>query len=366
MLIGGAAAGGGDCPYTIPRQLALLRGHRKAATCIDVSPANDVATGSEDCTVRLWDTRAGRSSRSILGCFDECIDSVKYNKTSAHVLYVTCGHTLLTFDMRMEREETVLIKSPSARNGDITSLDDINCLAASTDGQRLAIGSDGGDIFVLDCNTKSRYHLKKRLARGHTSLVTSVAFHPNDKSKEVVSGGLDCTVCCWNYSTGRLLYSVNMASYALSRVNEGGGEGGLGQLVNPPLVHGLEYLPGGEALVAALGDGSVRLVGRRGTGADVLASSDELNGHCGTATCLHCPFASSAGAAVEVFTGGVDKTVKAWRASHVAGSASLSSSWTLLHSEKVNALGALGAQGAGGSPLLVADVTPVLTLYTVL
>ena len=361
---------GCSSPYVIPRQLTLLKGHRKAITCIDTtaSSGTEVATGAEDLTVRLWDMRTGRTSRSILGCFDDSIDSVKYNKTTANVLYVTCGNSLYTFDLRMEKKETVLIKSPSIHNSDITSFDDINCLATTTNGQQLAIGSDGGDVYVVDCNTKRRYNVKRKLSRGHSSLVASVSFHPDDRSKEIVSGGLDCMLCCWNYSTGRLVYSINMASYALSQVNEGG----LGQLVNPPFVHSLSYLPGGGAVVAALGDGSVRLVGRRGGTGAVLAASDELSGHSGTATCLHCPSSGDrtcdgVAPASMCYTGGVDKTVKAWRVQEVGGQGALSHSWTLLHSEKVNALGSLCERGGGcAAPLLVADVTPALTLYTVL
>ena len=126
--------------------LNILTGHTHEIYSIDIaSDSRTLATGSADCTVRLWDIEAG----------------------SQMMCLTTDGSTIAS-------------------------------VAISPDAKHVAAGSYDNSVRVWDIVTG---HLVAHLQGpdGHTAPVNAVAFSPNGKG--IVSGSLDKTVKMWEFDT---------------------------------------------------------------------------------------------------------------------------------------------------------------------
>jgi serine/threonine protein kinase len=79
---------------------------------------------------------------------------------------------------------------------------EVNSVAISPDGQKIASGSDDRTIKIWSLNRRKQL----RTLKGHTSWVYSVAFSPD--SQTLISGSKDKTVKIWNLKTGQELRSL--------------------------------------------------------------------------------------------------------------------------------------------------------------
>jgi WD40 repeat protein len=131
-----------DPDATKPR--LTLTGHNGAIEGVVVSnDGQTIFTGSQDKTIRGWNSRTGEVARVI----------------EAHTTYV-------------------------------------QCLALSSDGRQLASGSQSGEIRLWNA-TNGRL---LRSLTGHTNTVYSLAFSPD--GKQLVSGSFDRSVKVWMTATG--------------------------------------------------------------------------------------------------------------------------------------------------------------------
>jgi WD40 repeat protein len=88
-------------------------------------------------------------------------------------------------------------------------------VAVSAKGDVLAAASDSGDIAVIDLASGG---LSRTLRRGHSNIVSGLAFRPSRPS-ELVSVGLDTRCVCWELGNGGRLRRVP-APAALRCVSE--------------------------------------------------------------------------------------------------------------------------------------------------
>ena len=228
----------------------LKVGHKSCINCIDgsISERKLIASGSDDKSIRIWDTRADRAVKCITRCFDSSVEAVRFSLDDEYNLYAASGRSLFSFDLRTEG---IIIKSPQMIIDD-AAIDDINAIAMDSIGRHLAVADDAGVVTIVDL-TKPNPRVSKRLER-HSSLVNAIAFNPID-SRGLVSGGFDYRLCSWNLNLG----DKNCTVVDMSQLGNDKSDEFSTKSVNPPFVQCLSYVHYGKAIAVALGDGSVRL-----------------------------------------------------------------------------------------------------------
>jgi hypothetical protein len=171
------------------KRLRTLKGHTDTIFSVAWSPGGKtLASGSQDKTIRLWDVETGEQLRIL----QEHTDSI------FSVAWAPDGKTLASGGA----DRTILLWN--AENGDqLDKLqghqDLIYCVAWSPDGLILASGSYDQTIRLWDTRTKKLL----RILAGHTNPILSVAWAPDGRT--LASGSNDKTIRLWDTQTGELI-----------------------------------------------------------------------------------------------------------------------------------------------------------------
>ena len=235
-----------------------LRGHKKPINSIDssVHDGNVIASGSNDCTVRVWDARQERAIKSIYGVFKGPIDTVCFDEQSEWLLHCTEACNLYSFDLRTE---SVIMTSSKYTRPNLTG-DDFNAMRCLKTGESsiLALSDDSGQLTMV--NGSLAEIAPTYIPNAHTSIMSAVAFrYPQSGSsipREIATGGFDCRVCLWDILSNTQRSAINFSDPKTSLLGRAG-DTQAQQFLNPPFVHCLEFVCNGEIIVCGLGDGSV-------------------------------------------------------------------------------------------------------------
>ncbi|KAI0102848.1 quinon protein alcohol dehydrogenase-like superfamily [Nemania sp. FL0031] len=231
--------------------LHTLEGHIGTVRSIAFSPDGSLlASGADDCTIRLWDPITGAVFHRLRGHLSQvrelafspngvqlasCSESGLvhiWDPTSGTAIHKLGGDAqgfrTLAFSADGNQlasgtiKGTVYVWDPS--EGTVQhilkcnwTLSRIRCLAFSPDGSRLATGfdlqfSDDSYLNLWDLSTGKQVHLR----HGHVNGVLTLSFSPN--GKQLASGSSDGAIQVREPMKGRLLYtlSVNDLVYALT------------------------------------------------------------------------------------------------------------------------------------------------------
>ncbi len=164
------------------------------------SDGNTFASGSEDMTVRLWNTKR-RSKRATLKGHTGWVTAVAFSKDGNTVASGDTDGTVRIWDVRKKRELTKLEGHANT----------IVALTFAPDGKTLASGSADGTVRFWDVNAEKEVSI---FATGYTEWVRGVAFSADDATLSAVM--FNNTVQRYDVQTGKQLKSFSAGQQNLT------------------------------------------------------------------------------------------------------------------------------------------------------
>ncbi|KAJ3208927.1 choline dehydrogenase 7 [Entophlyctis luteolus] len=182
-----------------------LKGHQKGIiTSICLSTDSSlVASGGEDCTIRLWDMLTGTGVRT----FDGHKGAVSAICISSDSRWIVSGSR----DMSVRVWNIATGRCWQVCEG---HKDVVLCVAISSNGKQIISGSEDGTVRVWEMNTSevpSTSHLTDD-SLGHGSDVPVRALEISKNGLVVASAGIDGLIKIWSTQSGKLLRDVEMIS----------------------------------------------------------------------------------------------------------------------------------------------------------
>jgi platelet-activating factor acetylhydrolase IB subunit alpha len=173
-------------PKAPPRY--TLESHRNTITCIAFHPIfSSPATGSDDCTIKIWDWDAGELERTVKGHTRAVVD-VDYGGPRGNTLLASCSS-----DLSVKLWDPVDdYKNVRTLLGHDHSVSAVRFIPASTN--LLVSASRDMTLKIWDVSTG----FCVRTLRGHTGWVRDV--FPSSDGRYLLSAGDDMTVRLWDMS----------------------------------------------------------------------------------------------------------------------------------------------------------------------
>lgn len=183
----------GDRPF-IPAvsRLRTLQGHGgRVYAFAFMADSQQLVTGSEDQTVRLWNIPTGECLRLFEG-HQRYVFAVAVHPQAAQIASGSNDQTIRLWDVNTGECLQVL----EGHQGWVQAI------AFGPDGALLASGSTDQTVKLWDVNTGSCL----MTLEGHLKEVRSVSFHPD--GQRIVTGSEDETLKLWEVQTGECLHTL--------------------------------------------------------------------------------------------------------------------------------------------------------------
>jgi WD40 repeat protein len=183
--------------------LQTLEGHSASVNSVAFSlDCKQIASGSFDHAVRLWDAATGAALQTLEGHLS-WVSSVAFSPDGKQVASGSYDNTIRLWDVATGAALQML-------KGHLYS---VISIAFSLDGKQVASGSHDDTVRLWDAATGAALQTLK----GHLDSINSVAFSHN--GKQVASGSWDQTVRLWDSATGAALqtlegHSINSVAFS--------------------------------------------------------------------------------------------------------------------------------------------------------
>ncbi len=180
-------------------------GHTSVVTSVVFSPdGTQLASGSRDDTIRLWDVAKGQEVRRFEG-HTGFVNSVAFSPDGTQLASGSRDSTIRLWGVATGQEVRRFNRH----------IQGINSVVFSPDGTQLASGSDDHTIRLWDVATEQEVQRFDR----HIHDINSVVFSPD--GTRLASGSDDNTIRLWDIATGREIDQLNhgypVYSIAISR-----------------------------------------------------------------------------------------------------------------------------------------------------
>ncbi|MCX8565792.1 MAG: WD40 repeat [Glomeribacter sp. 1016415] len=172
-----------------------LGGYYSYLNSIAYSPQGDqLASGSDDETVRLWDVKTGACLRILKGDGLSRVNSVAYSPQGDQLASGSWDKAVLLWDVKTG----TCVRTLSGHT------DYVYSVAYSLQGDRLVSGSQDKTVRLWEVETGTCL----RTLSDHTGWVKSVAYSP--QGDQVASSSEDKTVRLWDVKTGACLRTLSV------------------------------------------------------------------------------------------------------------------------------------------------------------
>jgi WD40 repeat protein len=177
-------------PSTPPPNL-IIRGHTEKIWCATFSlDGKRIVSGSEDCTIRVWDAQTGNPVLGPLKMHTHSVISVAFSPDDRRIASGSCDNTILVWHALTGKMVAGPLKGHTRT---------IRSVCFSPDGKRIASCSSDQTIRIWDAQTGNPLVGPPR----HTHWITSVVFSPD--GARIASGSPDETIRVWDVMSGRLV-----------------------------------------------------------------------------------------------------------------------------------------------------------------
>lgn len=177
----------------------VLVGHRGPVTSVAyLNDGHQLVSVGKDSSVRIWNVDTGVCEHNW-SLVDHVPSRVYTFKGHNHFFVLTDDKVLLQFDSGT-RQQTIV--EPLHNQN-------VRCLDFSIDGQFIATAMLDGRILLWNVNdiVTNRHALPQAELRGHTAPATSIAFSPD--GQRLVSGSIDGLLKLWDLGCGQELLSIS-------------------------------------------------------------------------------------------------------------------------------------------------------------
>ena len=199
-----------------------LSGHRQVVNSVAfVGADGEVASGSFDSTVRLWNRHTGEFLRALTGHQDQ-VKSVAFSPVGGTLASASQDRTVRLWDVVSGETRSTLAGMEST----------VFMVAFAPDGKLLASAEENGVISIWDPATGTR----RKNFKAHDGAVWSIAFSTDGRT--LASGGVDGRVRLWNVTSGAPLQTLSGHTEA---------------------VHSVAFSPDGATLASSGRDRTIRL-----------------------------------------------------------------------------------------------------------
>jgi hypothetical protein len=183
-------------------ELRTLTGHTLQVRSMAFSPdGSRLASGSNDGTIKLWDTASGQELRTLKG-HTRAVYTLVFSPDGTHLTSGSNDGTIKLWDAASGRELRTIKAQTGPRNVFFDATWDDNRLAMGSlafnpDGGRLASGGEDGMIKLWDAASGQLL----RSLKGHFDAVLSLAYSPD--GSRLASGSMDGTLKIWDTANGQ-------------------------------------------------------------------------------------------------------------------------------------------------------------------